>query len=120
MQHRGDDMAAQITIRRAPGTWVVRAGGAVLAETSAALELVEGSLPPVIYFPRDDVAMAFLERTDSATTCPHKGQASYYALHMKSRVIPDAAWSYEEPLPAAAEIAGHLAFYPDKVVVERL
>ena len=45
-------MAPKITITGAPGTWVVRAGGAVLGETKAALELVEGDYPAVMYFPR--------------------------------------------------------------------
>jgi uncharacterized protein (DUF427 family) len=54
-------MAEHIRIRRADGTWVVRAGGAVLGESTNALELSESGYPPVIYFPRGDVAMAFLE-----------------------------------------------------------
>ena len=48
-----------IRIRKAEGTWTVRSGGAVLGETSNALELSEGDLDPVIYFPREDIAMAF-------------------------------------------------------------
>ncbi len=111
---------AEITIRPAQGTWVIRAGGAVLGETNAALELVEGNLDPVIYFPRDHIAMAFFEPSATRTTCPHKGEASHFTLHTKSTEIPDAAWSYETPVAAVAEIAGHLAFYPDKVTVERV
>ena len=65
-------MASDITITKADGTWVVRAGGAVLGESSKALELSEGNLPTVIYFPRDDIAMAFLDRTDHSTHCPKK------------------------------------------------
>ncbi len=48
-----------ITIRKAPGNWTVRAGGAVIGESSNALELSEGDLAPVIYFPRSDIGMAF-------------------------------------------------------------
>jgi len=114
-------MVEILKIRPANGTWVVRAKGAVLAESSNALELSEGGLSPVVYFPRGDVAMAFLEKTDSSTRCPHKGEASYYAIHAKSGVIPDAAWSYEAPTTsAAADLAGYLAFYGDKVTVEEL
>ncbi len=111
---------AEITIRPAQGTWVIRAGGAVLGETTRALELTEGNLDPVIYFPRDDIAMAFFDPSDTRTTCPHKGEASYFTLHTKSAEIRDAAWSYEKPLAAVADIAGHMAFYPDKVTVERV
>ena len=48
-------MAPKITITRATGTWVVRAGGAVLGESKNALELSEGDHPSVIYFPRSDI-----------------------------------------------------------------
>jgi uncharacterized protein (DUF427 family) len=113
-------MADHITIRKAPGTWVVRAADAVLGESMNALELTEGSYPPVIYFPRGDIAMAFLDKSDTVTTCPYKGEASYYSIITGSGAIRDAAWSYETPKAGVAEIAGHLAFYPDKATVERV
>jgi len=86
-------MAEHIKIRPAGGTWTVRAGGAVLAETTAALELVEGDNPPVIYFPRADFAEAFLDPSDTRSTCPYKGEATYYSIVAKSGPIKDAAWS---------------------------
>ena len=113
-------MADHIKIRPAGGTWVVRAGGAVLGESSDALELVEGEMPPVIYFPRGDIAMAFLDASDTRSTCPHKGEASYYHLEAKSGRIADAAWSYETPIAGMEQIDGYLAFYPNKVAVEQL
>ena len=109
-------MADHITIRTAPGTWTVRAGGAVLGESNAALELSEGSYAPVIYFPRADIAMAFLDRTDKSTHCPHKGDASYFSIVTKSTTLKDAAWSYDSPKDGVAEIAGHLSFYPSETV----
>jgi uncharacterized protein (DUF427 family) len=114
-------MADHFRIRRAEGTWVVRAGGAVLGETTRALELTEGDRAPMIYFPREDVAMAFLEKTDRVTSDPQKGEASHYSIVTKSTVLKDAALSFEDPKAAAAEIGGHLAFYPsDTVQVERI
>ena len=113
-------MSDHIKIRKAEGTWVVRAGGAVLAETKDALELTEGSYAAVMYFPRGDVAMAFLEPTDTKTHCPHKGDANYFTIVAESDQIKDAAWSYESPKADLSQIAGHLAFYPDKVTVERV
>ena len=112
-------MADHINIRKADGLWVIRAGGAVLGESANALELTEGSYPSVIYFPREDIAMAFLEPSDSASTCPHKGKASYYSIQTKSVLIEDAAWSYEDPKEDVARIKGHIAFYPDKATVEQ-
>lgn len=73
-------MADHIRIRKTSGKWTVRSGGAVLGETTNALELSEGDLPPVIYFPREDIAMAMLDPTDKTTHCPHKGDAQLF-LH---------------------------------------
>lgn len=114
-------MAEHIRIRRAPGIWSVRSGGAVLGESSDALELTEGDLPPVIYFPRDDIAMAFLDRTDKVTHCPHKGDANYYSIVNKSATVENAVWTYENPHQAVAAIKDHLAFFTsDDVTVEQL
>ena len=110
----------RITISPAEGTWVVRAGGAVIGESTRALELREGSYDPVIYFPREDVAMAFLDPSDRTTTCPHKGEASYFTIVTKSTTLTDAVWSYENPKEGVEAIAGHLAFYPDRIAVEQV
>ena len=114
-------MMVEITLRKAEGTWTVRAGGAVLAETRNALELTEGANAPVIYFPREDIAMAFLDESDATSHCPHKGDARYYSIVTKSRTLENAAWSYEEPKENVAPIKGHLAFYSSAAVaVERI
>lgn len=116
-----EEVADHIKIRPADGTWVVRAGGAVLGESENALELIEGDYPTVIYFPREDIAMEFLDESDYATTCPWKGEASYFSIVTKSTTLTNAAWCYGTPNEGVAQIAGHLAFYPsDKVAVEQL
>jgi len=111
-------MADHIKIREIDGTWVLRAGGAVLGETNHALEVREGDYPAVIYFPRDNIAMALMERSDTTSVCPHKGTATYYSIQTKSTLIKDAGWSYETPLEGLTAISGHIAFYGDKVTVE--
>lgn len=113
-------MADHIKIRPAKGTWVVRAAGAVLGESANALELTEGDYPPVIYFPRSDISMAFFDVSETKSTCPYKGVATHFNLEAKSGTWADAAWSYEDPKEDVAEIAGHLAFYTSKVAVEQL
>jgi uncharacterized protein (DUF427 family) len=111
----------KITIRKATGTWSVRAGGAVLAESRDALELIEGDNPAVIYFPRSDIAMAFLDEGDRTSHCPFKGDARYYSIVTKSETLKNAAWSYEEPLPEVADIKDHIAFYAgERVAVEQI
>lgn len=111
-------MIDRLRIHAADGTWVVRAGGAVIGESSAALELTEGDFPPVIYFPRDDLAMAFLEPSETTTLDQSKGRATYFHIAAKSELIRDAGWTYEAPLAGAERIAGHIAFYGDRVTLE--
>jgi len=113
-------MSDHIKIRPAGGTWTVRAAGAVLGETENALELIEGEYPAVIYFPRDDISMAFFDQSETQSTCPHKGAATYYNLEAKSGTFSNAAWSYETPTDDVAQIKGYLAFYTNIVAVEQL
>ena len=91
--------------------------GEVIADTRAAVELEEGAgpktvAPKVYYIPRKDVRMERLARTTHTTYCPFKGHASYYSILGGPE---NAVWSYEQPYDEMAAIAGHLAFYPDKV-----
>jgi uncharacterized protein (DUF427 family) len=90
-------------------------GGVIVAETTRALTLKEASLPAVQYIPRDDVAMDLLARSSHASHCPYKGDASYYDVTAGGVRARNAVWSYEAPYPAVKAIAGHIAFYPDKV-----
>lgn len=114
-------MANHIKITKAQGTWCVRAGGAVLGESTNALELAEGDYAPVIYFPREDIAMAFLDATDKSTHCPYKGDASYFSVVTKSTTLDNVVWSYEAPLESVADIKDHLAFYTnDGITVEKI
>lgn len=93
----------------------VTLGGTVIADSTRALSLQEASYPPVLYIPRDDVRMDQLERTDHATYCPYKGDCSYFSMPAGGERSVNAAWTYEDPFPAVAQIASHLAFYPDRV-----
>lgn len=104
-----------ITIAPAGGRVTVRAGGAAIASSDRALALREAAYPPVLYFPREDVAMDRLQRTDRHTYCPYKGECAYFSVTAAGPQGENAAWSYESPYPAVAEIRGYLAFYPDRV-----
>jgi uncharacterized protein (DUF427 family) len=109
----------QIHIRPASGVWSARAGGALIAESERALELIEGARAPVIYFPREDVTMLLLDRATQETTCPHKGTAAYFDIVTPAGRVPQAVWSYETPKQPMGAIAGWVAFYPDKVTLTR-
>ena len=104
-----------ISIDANPSRVVVTVGGKVIADTSDALTLREASYPAVQYFPRRDVDMAALTRSEHATYCPYKGDASYYSIPAGGDRSVNAIWSYEEPYEAVAAIRDHVAFYPDRV-----
>lgn len=106
-----------ITVEKNPERVVVQVGDQVVADTTAALVLRESTYPAVQYVPLTDVNHAFLKETDTSTYCPFKGDASYYTLVTGEGELVDAIWTYREPHPAVAEIAGHVAFYPNKVTI---
>ena len=104
-----------ITIAPNPRRVRVTFNGAVVAESSHALTLREASYPAVHYIPREDAQIALLHRTQHSTHCPYKGDACYFSIEVAGTLAENAVWSYEQPYPAMAAIAGYLAFYPDRV-----
>lgn len=105
----------RITFEPSPKHVRVVFNGKTVADTLRAGLLLEAGHMPVYYFPREDVRLDLLERTDHRTHCPYKGDASYWTLTVGGRRIENAVWSYEEPFPEMAQIKGWLAFYWDKV-----
>jgi uncharacterized protein (DUF427 family) len=106
-----------ITIEPHSDHVVVSSGDTVVADTAQALALREAAYPTVLYVPLSDVDSELLESSDTHTYCPYKGEASYYSIRTPDGVIEDAIWFYDEPYDAVSEIAGHAAFYPDKVKI---
>jgi uncharacterized protein (DUF427 family) len=104
-----------ITVEPAPGRVTVQVAGTPVADTSSALALQEANYPVVYYVPLADVRSEVLKPSDHTTYCPYKGDASYYSLATPNGEVADAAWYYAEPYAAVAEIAGHVAFYANKV-----
>lgn len=89
--------------------------GQVVADTMRALVLKETTYKPIYYIPREDARMELFERTAHSSHCPYKGDAAYYTIKVGERTSENAIWTYDAPFPAMAEIAGHLAFYPNRV-----
>lgn len=112
--------AHRITITPNPRRVRVSFNGTVVAETDRALTLAEGSLPAVQYVPREDARMAAFAPTDRRSHCPFKGDANYFSLSAGGRTAENAVWTYEAPFEQVADIAGRLAFYPDKVTIEEI
>ena len=106
-----------ITITPTEGRVRVRVNGELVADTRAALGLQEATYPVVHYIPIADVDPKVLDRSTSRTYCPYKGDAAYYNVTVGDLTVEDAIWTYEQPYPAVAAIAGHVAFYPNKADV---
>jgi uncharacterized protein (DUF427 family) len=86
-----------------------------VADTVAGFRVLETSHPPVYYIPPADVLPDVLTRATGGTWCEFKGDALYWTLSVNGRQATRAAWSYPDPTPGFAVIAGHLAFYASKV-----
>jgi uncharacterized protein (DUF427 family) len=83
-------------------TW----NGAVLAESDKTI-VIEGNH----YFPPDTINREYFQNSSTHSTCPWKGEASYYDVLVDGQVNKDAAWYYPEPKPAADEIKDRVAFW---------
>ena len=104
-----------VTTARFAGRVIVRAAGETVADSLEAVVMHETGYDPVFYIPQSDVRMDLLEPTAHTTRCPHKGTARYWTVRAGGRSIDNAAWGYDTPLDAVADIAGLVAFYPGKV-----
>jgi uncharacterized protein (DUF427 family) len=85
----------------------------VIAESDQT-EVVEGNH----YFPPESINKEYFKSSNTHTTCPWKGKASYYSLEVNGKSANDAAWYYPEPKDAAQQIKDHVAFYTNKVEVK--
>lgn len=85
--------------------------GETIADSTRGLRVLETSHPPVYYVPREDARMDLLTPTGRRTFCEYKGAAVYWSLAVGDRRVPEAAWSYPDPMPGYEAIANCLAFY---------
>lgn len=87
--------------------------GQVLAESNDTIVIENNH-----YFPESAINRAYFKDSDKHTTCPWKGEASYYSLEVDGKSNPDAAWYYPEPKDAAKEIKNYVAFWKGVEVSE--
>jgi uncharacterized protein (DUF427 family) len=108
--HRIDVRASSRKVR-------IERGGTLLAESSRPQLLFEAAFPmPRYYLPKDDVAVPLLP-SDTHTACAYKGHATHWSVELGGRVVPDLAWSYEDPLSDAEQVRGLVSFYQERLDV---
>ena len=93
----------------------VTVDGEKVAESDRPVLLDETGLPTRYYLPRDDVRTELLRPTSHQSTCPFKGQASYWSVEVGDAVHDDLVWSYESPIHEAEAITGLMCFYNERV-----
>lgn len=85
----------------------------IIAESDETV-VVEGNH----YFPKNSIKDEFFQQSSMKTTCPWKGEATYYSLQVEGESNPDAAWTYVSPKPAAENIKEYVAFWRGVEVTE--
>jgi uncharacterized protein (DUF427 family) len=108
--HRVDCVRARRRLR-------VELSTMLLVDTDDVIGVYETSRAPQLYVRRQAVRMDRLIASPTVSYCPYKGTASYWSGVVDGTVVPDIAWSYDEPLPECGPIAGMLSFYPDRAKV---
>lgn len=94
---------------------VVVVDGVTVADSHQPRILFETGLPPRYYLPLSDVRMDLLRPSDTQTSCPYKGTASYWSLAIGEAVREDMVWIYRTPLPESQQIAGMACFYNERL-----
>lgn len=104
-----------IVITPHKGRVKVSFAGKVIADTQSALDLDEPGAPLRIYVPQADVDASVLAQSATHTTCPYKGEASYFSLKSADDEAKDAVWYYPDPCALVAPIKDHVAFWGDAI-----
>jgi len=110
----------EVKVEKFVGEVIVSADGIEIARSKEALVVEETNHAPVHYFPIEDVTETFLRDSQHVTRCPFKGKARYWNIMVGNHEIDNALWGYEMPYDEVLELAGLIAFYPNKVRIDVL
>jgi uncharacterized protein (DUF427 family) len=108
--HRIDCVRARRRLR-------VAIGSRVLVDTTDVVCLYETSRAPQLYVRLESVRLEWLTASSTVTYCPYKGTANHWTAVIDDTLVPDVAWSYNDPRPESAAIAGMISFYPERTTM---
>jgi len=101
-----------IVVEPLAGEVIAWRGDEMLARSNRAKVMYETRLPPVVYFPEEDILAELLPASDHKTFCPFKGTASYSHVHFGGQTLENGAWHYPKALPEGQAVDGCFAFMP--------
>jgi uncharacterized protein (DUF427 family) len=109
------DPYKRIDTRRSSQRVEIRVGDETVARSIRPLLVFETSLPTRYYLPFEDVRVGCLEPSDTVTRCPYKGRARYWSVRAGGALVPDAAWSYPDPVREQPALRDLVCFYTERV-----
>lgn len=89
--------------------------GMTVAESDAAVILLEPGHPIRYYLPIADTRVDLLRPSDTTSRCAYKGLANYYSMEVGGKLVEDVIWSYRAPTLESGKITGMVAFYNERV-----
>ena len=92
-------------------------GGTLIADSTQAMVVAEGSYPPRYYLPLGDVSADALTPTSHSTHCPFKGDARYWTVSAGGDTVENGAWAYDAPFDEFAEAGGLISFYGEHMEI---
>ena len=110
-------MSGDLQIRRCHQELCLEVDGETVAHSSRALALHECGHPVRFYFPLEDVCREALRESARQTVCLRKGRARYYDVITAQGEHQDLAWHYRDPIPKAAALSEHVAFYHERATL---
>jgi len=114
-QHVSPSEGYLLALEPLDGTVRVEFNGEIIAQSDRVIALHESRLMPAYYFPMEDVRTEFVVPSELTSLCAFKGDAGYWNVQVGDRLEANAAWGYENPDENVAAIAGHIAFYWDRM-----
>ncbi len=104
------DYPESITVEASKRQLQVVFNNVTIANTQRGIRVLQRGIPPVYYFPPEDVLLEHLTKANHHTYCKYKGTADYWNILVANRTAKNAAWSYPDPIPNTSP-KNYIAFY---------